>query len=109
MPEKTHLSYKERQYTLKVAIANNARLVHVTCKWCRLKHTYLIEDILTLAGNVPAHSLAQYFRCDRCKKKDYMTAEVGWIYEPDHLGKLVVRRIKSIYYERKVEWKEEVL
>jgi len=109
MPEKTHLSYKERQYTLTRAIGNGARLVHVACKRCKLKHSYLIEDILTLVGDVPVHSLSRYFRCDRCRNKDYMTAEVGWIYAPDHVGKLNVRRIKRVYYVRKVEWKEEVL
>jgi hypothetical protein len=107
MPEKTTVTYREKSYTLSDA-DRNGQIVEAHCRYCKLTYNFRPADLIAVLGNQKVYSVAAYFTCQKCKKKDYMSAKLR-SYDGSHIGKLPIRELVKVYYVKKSQWKDGVL
>lgn len=107
MPEKTSFTYREKSYKLSDA-DRNGQIVAAHCHRCKLTHNFRPADLMAVLGNKNTCNIANYFCCQRCRKKDYMSASLR-SFDGSHLGKLPIRELVEVYYVKKSRWKNGVL
>jgi len=107
MPEKTSFSYREKSYRLSHA-DRNKQLVVIHCTLCKLTHNYRPADLMMVIGDQRTYEVGAYFRCQKCRKKDYMSSKLI-SYDGSAIGKLPVRELLEVYQVTKSRWKDGVL
>ena len=85
--------------------ADGSYFVKITCEFCQLKRFYEPVDILQLCGNISVRQIANQFRCETCKRKDYLIADLISPPAADRVG-MSVRRLTEIRIIRKPVWKD---
>jgi hypothetical protein len=96
---------KLRGWTLAEADRAGQILV-VTCQWCHLTQRYLPGDLLKFRRDMSLDRLAGKFRCEKCRRGDYMGLKVQLPYGED-FGKLAIRRLDRL--KQVPVWKDDVL
>lgn len=85
--------------------AQGSYLVKIDCALCQVKRFYEPVDIMQLCGNISVRHIAKQFRCEQCKRKDYLTADLVSPPAADRVG-MSVRRLTEIRIIRKPVWKD---
>lgn len=85
--------------------ADGSYFVKITCEFCQVKRFYEPVDILQLCGNISVRQIAKQFRCEKCQRKDYLTAYLVSPPAADRVG-MKVRRLTEIRIIRKPIWKD---
>lgn len=106
MPEKTTISRREGAVTLSV-VEPYLQIVRVHCQLCHTKRVYLIKDVITLLGDLPAYRIGHAVRCEQCGHKEYVDARCDSVQASD-VGKLKIRRLVGIKIVRVPIWREDV-
>lgn len=107
MPEKTTFSFREKSYELSDA-ERNGQLIVIHCHLCKLTHNYRPADLIAVLGNQRTYQIAAFFRCQKCRKKDYMSSKLR-SYDGSAIGKLPIRKLVEVYRVKKSRWKDGVL
>jgi uncharacterized Zn finger protein len=103
MPE----SHRARRYNapLMLTEASSAQsLVKATCSGCSPTRWYDPGDLVRLYGDVPAMNLSRMMRCGRCG--DHLHVEIR-SPDPAERQRIKVRRIDSIWWVKRVRWRED--
>jgi hypothetical protein len=79
------------KYTLSNAHADGM-LVKVRCQLCTITHRYRAGDLLAVCGDIPLWDIAGHFRCEKCQRKEFMSADWQNVRGED-LKALRVRRL----------------
>lgn len=85
--------------------ATGSYYVKIDCALCRVKRFYEPVDLLQLCGNISVRQIAKQFRCEQCKRKDYLTADLVSPPSRELVG-MSVRRLTEIRIIRKPVWKD---
>ena len=85
--------------------ADGSYFVKIDCAFCQVKRFYEPVDILQLCGNISVRQIAKQFRCEKCQRKDYLTAELVSPPAAERLG-MSVRRLTEIRIIRRPVWKD---
>lgn len=82
----------------------------VTCRRrCRVTHLYHPDDLLELCKeDLAIPDVAEFFRCERCRSRDYMRSAWKAVYGPD-TGKTPIRRLVRVRYVRVPVWRDDVV
>lgn len=83
--------------------ADGSYFVKITCEFCQVKRFYEPVDLLQLCGNISVRQIAKQFRCEQCKRKDYLTADLVSPPSRELVG-MSVRRLTEIRIIRKPIW-----
>jgi hypothetical protein len=92
------------KYTLSNAHADGM-LVRVQCQLCSITHHYRAGDLLAVCGDVPLWEIAGHFRCERCERKDYMSADWRNVRGED-LKSLRIRKLVGVRLVRVFDWED---
>ena len=82
--------------------------VKITCRWCKITRTYRPLDILKLVGDVHVLRLQHRFRCEKCKRKDYMEVEFKSVMGSEIVG-MQIRELVEIRMVKKPIWRDRKL
>ena len=85
--------------------ANGSHYVKIDCALCQVKRFYEPVDLLQLCGNISVRQIAKQFRCEQCKRKDYLTADLVSPPSRELVG-MSVRRLTEIRIIRKPIWRD---
>ena len=85
--------------------ADGSYFVKIDCAFCQVKRFYEPVDLLQLCGNISVRQIAKQFRCEQCKRKDYLTADLVSPPAAERAG-MIVRRLTEIRIIRKPVWKD---
>lgn len=105
MPEKAPSRMDVLSAPTLSSYAKGSHFVKITCEFCRLKRFYEPVDIMQLCGNISVRRIAKQFRCEQCKGKDYLTADLVSPPTAERIG-MSVRRLTEIRIIRKPIWKD---
>lgn len=97
---------KKPEFTLSTA-DEHSMLVKVKCHLCKDLHHYYAPDIMTLLGDIAIYDIARKFRCEKCKTREYMSADWAHVRGPD-TGTVPMRRLVLIKYVRVPVWADDV-
>lgn len=83
-------------------------VARIWCRYCQTERHFLLEDLKQLFGDVECDDVIFQpgWRCVQCKKEGTLEFELVHPSAQDR-QKLLLRRIKHIWYVRKVEWWDE--
>lgn len=102
-PEKRH----HFRFTLSRAW-EQGRYVRACCGHCNVRRIYDARDMIQVAGDVDADTLAGRFRCEKCRGRGWMQVEF-WAPTAGELVGLTVRRLVEIRMVRRIRWRDERL
>lgn len=105
MPEQNGLTRWQRMHTLTKA-EETGQIVKIECMYCRITRRYRCRDLLKLCGDVPIDEIVPHFRCEVCKRKEYLQAEFELPRGAD-TGKLQIRKLVRIKMVPRPVWKDD--
>jgi predicted metal-binding protein len=105
MPEPSRTPRTYVPWTLSKA-HDTGQLVCVSCGLCPGKRYYRPADLKVVFGDMDAHSLAPFMKCERCGKKDYMRAELVTPIGEEAV-RIKVRRLVRIKTKRVPVWRDD--
>ena len=82
--------------------------VRIRCGRCRIVHVYDPDDLVKLCGDLAIYDVAARFRCERCKRREYLRADWHHVYGPD-IGKTVIRRLVGMSRREYPVWRDDIL
>jgi hypothetical protein len=79
--------------------------IKIDCAHCRVKHLYDPADLIKLCGDIQVRRIARQFRCQLCKRKDYLSSE---LLSPtaSELAGMKVRKLIEIKLIRRPVWQD---
>lgn len=85
---------------------NAGQVARIRCGYCNIKRFYKPLELREVIGNVSIDQVRAKVRCETCKKKDYMDAE---LFHPigQELETIRFRRLIEIRWEKRVIWRDE--
>jgi hypothetical protein len=95
------------KYTLSNAHADGM-LAKVRCQLCTITHRYRAGDLLAVCGDIPLWDIAGHFRCEKCQRKEFMSADWQNVRGED-LKALRVRRLVRVRMVRVFDWEDGTL
>lgn len=99
---------KKPDLTLSTAPISSL-FAEVTCRRCRITHLYHPDDLLKLIKeDLAIPDVAGFFRCDKCKSRDYMRSSWQAVLGPD-VGRTPIRRLAEVRYARVLVWRDDVV
>jgi hypothetical protein len=84
------------------------QLVKITCTWCRLSRRYRAGDMLLVCGDVAIFDIPGRFRCEKCKRKDYMDAIFELPSAREMVG-MTIRKLVRIKTIQRPVWEDVTL
>lgn len=107
MPEKTTIPYREKVYTLADA-DRDGQIIEAHCHYCKLTYNFRPADLIEVLGNRKTYNIADHFDCQKCKKREYMSAKLRSVAGSEY-GKLPMRKLVRVYFVKRSEWTNGVL
>ena len=104
MPDNSGRSRRHAIRTLSQA-HEVGQFVRISCEWCHIRRTYLPDDLRKVVGDVDLDQITRRMRCEKCRKRDYLTA-VYWFPSAQEKAILVVRRLSEIRMVRRIIWRD---
>ena len=82
------------------------QVLRVTCGWCPGKRHYLPSDLQQLLGDIAVHAVAAKMTCERCGRRDAMSA-YAFIPVASERQRLRIRRLVKIKVKQVPVWRDE--
>ena len=99
--------YSEAKIPRLLDAHQNGQFVKVTCKWCRpqITRNYRPMDIAKLVGDRHVMELQHRFRCEKCRRNDYMEVSFEMVIG-DRIKGFPVRELVEIRTVKRPVWRD---
>lgn len=75
-------------------------------RYCNIKRFYKPKELCEVIGNVSIDQVRAKVRCEKCGRKESMSAELFRPVGQEHVT-IRYRRLVEIRWERRVIWRDE--
>ena len=82
------------------------QVARIRCGYCNIKRFYKPKELCEVIGNVSIDQVRAKVRCEKCGRKESMSAELFHPVGKEHVT-IRYRRLVEIRWERRVIWRDE--
>ena len=82
------------------------QVARIRCGHCNIKRFYKPKELCEVIGNVSIDQVRAKVRCEKCGRKESMSAELFHPVAQEHVT-IRYRRLVEIRWERRVIWRDE--